>query len=79
MLQMVRLRSREEQERETAAMLERMQEQQDEGLEFNQREGEDAPAVREKKIPRNSPCPCGSGKKYKDCCGKSGPKKGILA
>ncbi|QKF61395.1 preprotein translocase subunit SecA [Campylobacter curvus] len=79
MLQMVRLRSREEQERETAAMLERMQEQQDEGLKFNQREGEDAPAVREKKIPRNSPCPCGSGKKYKDCCGKSGPKKGILA
>ncbi|WP_169754275.1 preprotein translocase subunit SecA [Campylobacter curvus] len=79
MLQMVRLRSREEQERETAAMLEKMQEQQDEGLKFNQREGEDVPAVREKKIPRNSPCPCGSGKKYKDCCGKSGPKKGILA
>ena len=22
-----------------------------------------------KKIPRNSPCPCGSGKKYKKCCG----------
>lgn len=33
----------------------------------------------EKKIPRNSPCPCGSGKKYKQCCGQSGPKKGILA
>ena len=33
----------------------------------------------EKKIPRNSPCPCGSGKKYKNCCGKSGPKKGLLA
>jgi len=32
-----------------------------------------------KKIPRNSPCPCGSGKKYKACCGKSGPKKGLLA
>lgn len=32
-----------------------------------------------KKVPRNSPCPCGSGKKYKDCHGKSGPKKGILA
>ncbi|WP_435659364.1 SEC-C metal-binding domain-containing protein [Helicobacter rodentium] len=28
---------------------------------------------------RNAPCPCGSGKKYKDCCGKSGPKSGILA
>ena len=23
-----------------------------------------------KNIPRNSPCPCGSGKKYKHCCGK---------
>jgi preprotein translocase subunit SecA len=33
----------------------------------------------EKKIPRNDPCPCGSGKKYKSCCGKSGPKKGPLA
>jgi preprotein translocase subunit SecA len=33
----------------------------------------------EKKIPRNDPCPCGSGKKYKNCCGKSGPKKGLLA
>lgn len=32
-----------------------------------------------KKVPRNSPCPCGSGKKYKDCHGKGGPKKGILA
>ncbi len=24
----------------------------------------------EQKIGRNSPCPCGSGKKYKNCCGK---------
>ena len=24
----------------------------------------------EKKIGRNEPCPCGSGKKYKKCCGK---------
>jgi len=22
-----------------------------------------------KKIGRNAPCPCGSGKKYKKCCG----------
>ena len=25
----------------------------------------------EKKIGRNDPCPCGSGKKYKTCCGRS--------
>ncbi len=32
-----------------------------------------------KKVPRNTPCPCGSGKKFKECHGKSGPKQGILA
>ena len=26
--------------------------------------------VAEKKIGRNDPCPCGSGKKYKKCCGQ---------
>jgi len=25
---------------------------------------------KDKKIGRNDPCPCGSGKKYKKCCGK---------
>lgn len=25
--------------------------------------------IKEKKIERNAPCPCGSGKKYKKCCG----------
>ncbi len=25
-----------------------------------------------KEIGRNDPCPCGSGKKYKKCCGKPG-------
>ncbi len=28
-------------------------------------------AKQRKKVKRNDPCPCGSGKKYKDCCGKS--------
>ena len=28
------------------------------------------PVVRPPKIGRNDPCPCGSGKKYKKCCGK---------
>jgi preprotein translocase subunit SecA len=23
------------------------------------------------KVGRNDPCPCGSGKKYKQCCGKN--------
>ncbi len=32
---------------------------------FNQK-----PLLKGKKIGRNEPCPCGSGKKYKNCCGK---------
>ena len=28
------------------------------------------PVKRDKKVGRNDPCPCGSGKKYKQCCGK---------
>lgn len=27
--------------------------------------------VKERKIGRNEPCPCGSGKKYKYCCGRA--------
>ena len=27
--------------------------------------------IAEKKVGRNDPCPCGSGKKYKNCCGKT--------
>ncbi|MGN0335401.1 MAG: SEC-C metal-binding domain-containing protein [Lachnospiraceae bacterium] len=27
--------------------------------------------VKGKKIGRNDPCPCGSGRKYKQCCGKN--------
>ena len=77
MLQLVRLRSREEEEAQAAALREQMQREQDERLNFSGGETEDA--GREKKVPRNAPCPCGSGKKYKDCCGKSGPKKGLLA
>ena len=26
------------------------------------------PIIAEKKVGRNEPCPCGSGKKYKKCC-----------
>jgi SWIM/SEC-C metal-binding protein len=28
------------------------------------------PIEAQKKVRRNDPCPCGSGKKYKKCCGK---------
>lgn len=41
-------------------------------MQFSHGEGESSPETvrREgKKIGRNAPCPCGSGKKYKKCCG----------
>jgi predicted aspartyl protease len=28
------------------------------------------PQINNSKVGRNSPCPCGSGKKYKNCCGE---------
>ena len=31
------------------------------------------PAKSAAKVGRNDPCPCGSGKKYKNCCGKAEP------
>lgn len=30
------------------------------------------PVIKENKIGRNDKCPCGSGKKYKNCCLSSG-------
>ena len=32
-----------------------------------------APKKAAAKVGRNDPCPCGSGKKYKNCCGKAEP------
>ena len=34
------------------------------------REQKQEPYVAEKTVGRNDPCPCGSGKKYKNCCGR---------
>ena len=28
------------------------------------------PTIAEKKVGRNEPCPCGSGRKFKNCCGR---------
>lgn len=35
----------------------------------------DLPLVQRQKVGRNDPCPCGSGKKYKKCCGLYDDKK----
>ncbi|UCD15897.1 MAG: preprotein translocase subunit SecA [Candidatus Omnitrophota bacterium] len=39
-------------------------------LQKQQPEPKETPKYAEKKVGRNEPCPCGSGKKYKKCCGK---------
>lgn len=39
------------------------------GESINEKEGNNKPIVSEKTVGRNDPCPCGSGKKYKKCCG----------
>jgi preprotein translocase subunit SecA len=67
---------------ELEANLANMVTNEDELVEADFEEGEapvHKPIRSEKKPKRNDPCPCGSGKKYKQCCGKSGPKRGILA
>lgn len=37
---------------------------------LNQNRSDKEPIRKENKVGRNDPCPCGSGKKYKKCCGK---------
>ncbi len=36
---------------------------------YNRGEASETTVRKEKKVGRNDPCPCGSGKKYKKCCG----------
>lgn len=74
MLQIIQLRDKEEEQAQK--ILQNLQED-DENLSFNK---DSKPSqAKSSKISRNDPCPCGSGKKYKLCHGKSGPKKGALA
>lgn len=66
----------------TQSIEQNAQEQNDKVLQSAVETGADEDKLGEaqfKKVPRNSPCPCGSGKKYKECHGKSGPRQGVLA
>ncbi|WP_353662313.1 preprotein translocase subunit SecA [Hydrogenimonas sp. SS33] len=79
-LYLIRFKSEEELAEEQAA-IERMRQQMEAEMQnfSTNKEEELAPLTTGKKPARNEPCPCGSGKKYKHCCGRSGPKKGALA
>ncbi len=81
-LHLIELRNEEEEEelRRLEAELAKMERQiAQEAVMQHGQEVQKEPIVKQKKPARNEPCPCGSGKKYKHCCGKSGPKKGLLA
>lgn len=36
-------------------------------------EGEELESTHPQQTPRNAPCPCGSGQKFKRCCGRNAP------
>lgn len=80
-IHIIRLRAKSEQDEAQAAQMRESMESQNEDLSFNKdaESNANAPFRAAKKIARNDPCPCGSGKKYKSCHGKSGPKTGDLA
>jgi len=52
------------------AMHEQMQAQRQAMQNAGQQQRVTEPIRAEKRVGRNDPCPCGSGKKYKQCCGK---------
>jgi len=78
MLQIIQFRT-DEAEEEAEALVEQREVAQRQDEMARQLNHQDEETIVEKKIARNDPCPCGSGKKYKSCCGKSGPKIGALA
>jgi preprotein translocase subunit SecA len=67
------LRIRPMRERETEELEARRRKQQQRITYGRGDDGDDKPkTVKRKgqKVGRNDPCPCGSGKKYKKCCGR---------
>ncbi len=82
LLHSIQFKSREEIEAEQRAMQERMESSNAKELaaaSTNEAQLKGSDEFGDKKPKRNDPCPCGSGKKYKDCHGKGGPKKGGFA
>ncbi|MDZ7642292.1 MAG: preprotein translocase subunit SecA [Desulfurivibrio sp.] len=72
-----RVRLVREEEAEALEALEAQQRRQQPALRLSRQEGEGADQPRQPvtrqgdKVGRNAPCPCGSGKKYKHCCGRN--------
>ncbi len=73
-----RVQDPEEEAKRVAQQLDMQRKIQEAAMQFNRQLEEEA-NDNKAKVSRNDLCPCGSGKKYKLCCGKSGPKKGVFA
>jgi preprotein translocase subunit SecA len=71
------MKAAEDEVAEFARQEEAEREQELSQLDLNKHDNDDL--MVDKKTARNDLCPCGSGKKYKQCCGVSGPKKGVFA
>ena len=74
-----KMESAEEEAKRIAEQLAHEQKMKESMMRLNHSENDANEIASTKKIARNDECPCGSGKKYKQCCGKSGPKKGVFA
>ena len=75
----IQLQTHEDKQKEQEAIA-RMKEQMEEATEhITTNVAQEAVRNSDKKIARNETCPCGSGLKFKQCCGKSGPKIGLAA
>lgn len=75
----IQLQSNEDRQKEQEAIA-KMKEQMESSTEhITTNIAQEAVRNSDKKIARNETCPCGSGLKYKQCCGKSGPKIGLAA
>ena len=73
-----KMESPEEEAKRVSEELEMQRKIDEASMKFNLSDNQEKQQAFTKKIARNDPCPCGSGKKYKQCCGKSGPKKGAF-
>ena len=67
---LTRLRIQRQEEEEQQMLRDEFRHKEETDVTYSGSEDDNKPAKRsEPKVGRNAPCPCGSGKKYKKCCG----------
>jgi len=67
----LQIQRKNEQRTEKVEQRKKIEEKKEEAKQLgSDEEGKKIISVKNDKVGRNNPCPCGSGKKYKKCCGK---------